>query len=65
MPDLDDIKAGYVDSTGKPLKCWKCGYTEFEQFDTYMEEHWVVEYSLKCKQCGSGVGHWAYGTWID
>lgn len=46
-----------------PTEC-DCGNKEFEKFNEYKEDYYVVEYSLKCKECGKVVGHWAYGYWL-
>lgn len=56
------VKQGYILEDGTPLKC-SCGCTDLEQTGEYYEEHWIVEYAVKCKSCGKQVGYWAYGSW--
>ena len=55
-------KEGYVDENGTPLKCLDCENTDFEIVDIYSGSQGLEEYSLKCKNCGNIVGHWAYGN---
>lgn len=58
------VDMGYISSDGTPLKCHKCGSKELEEYDEhYMEWEDREEYSVRCKQCGTEVGHWAYGNW--
>lgn len=56
------INNGYIDMDFQPLKCF-CGCTEFEQFGQILDEQSIVEFQVKCKDCGQKVGHWAYGNW--
>lgn len=67
MDDLDKyikqlITDGYIDENGAPLKCY-CGCKDFDTTNEYYEEFGLIEYQLKCKNCGKKVGHWAYGNW--
>lgn len=58
------VDMGYISSDGTPLKCHKCDSKELEEYDEhYMEWGDREEYSVRCKQCGTEVGHWAYGNW--
>lgn len=57
-----NIKQGYQLPDGQPIKC-RCGCTDLEDYGEYYEEHWIIEYSTKCKKCGRKLGHWAYGNW--
>lgn len=58
-----DVKNGYIAEDGTPLKCYKCNSKNMENYNKYYEEHWCIEYSVKCKECGTKLGHWAYGNW--
>lgn len=58
-----DIKKGYIAEDGQPLKCFKCGSKEMEDYGEYYEDHLCVEYGVKCKHCGQKLGYWAYGSW--
>lgn len=58
-----DVKRGYIAKDGTPLKCYKCNSTNLENYNKYYEEHWCIEYSVKCKEYGTKLGHWAYGNW--
>lgn len=58
-----DIKKGYIDKDGTPLKCFKCESKELEEYGQYYEEHYCIEYGVKCKDCGQKLGYWAYGSW--
>lgn len=52
-----------IDEEEYSLQC-ACGCDETEQYDEYKEDCYLVEYKLRCKKCGSFLGHWAYGNWI-
>ena len=56
------IQDGYIAEDGTPLKC-VCHCTDFKMEDMFRESIGLVEYSLKCRKCGTTVGHWAYGNW--
>jgi hypothetical protein len=58
-----DIKKGYIDKNGAPLKCFKCNSKEMYEYSEYYEDHLLVEYGVKCKHCGEKLGYWAYGSW--
>lgn len=58
-----DVKKGYIDRYGAPLKCYKCNSKNLEDYDEYYEEYWCVEHSVRCKECGTKLGHCAYGSW--
>lgn len=58
-----DVKNGYIAEDGTPLKCHKCNSKNMENYNKYYEEHWCVEHSVKCKDCGTNVDHWSYGNW--
>jgi len=49
-----------------PKRCF-CGCKEqIEYGHDYLETTYrgtLLEYSVKCKKCGRGLGHWAYGYW--
>lgn len=47
-----------------PLKC-SCGCDDTEEYDEYYEEYGRCEYKLRCKKCGSYLGSWAYGSWVE
>ncbi|AAK79183.1 hypothetical protein BJV85_002787 [Clostridium acetobutylicum] len=56
------IEDGLIAKDGTPLKCF-CGCTNLGNINEYYEEHWMVEYIVKCKECGRQLGHYAYGCW--
>ena len=61
-----EIKCGYIEPDGTPIKCIHCDSTELEEFDEYHIDGYgstLAEYSVRCKKCGRTVGHWAYGYW--
>ena len=49
-----------------PLRC-ECGCKETERRNVNTEDidgvQTEVEYSLYCKNCGTYLGHFAYGHW--
>lgn len=58
-----DVKNGYITNDGTPLKCYKCNSKDMKKYNEYYEEHWCVEYDIRCKECRAKLGHWAYGNW--
>lgn len=61
-----EIKNGYIEPDGTPIKCIHCDSTELEEFNEYHIDGYgstLAEYSVRCKKCGKTVGHWAYGYW--
>jgi len=52
-----------INHDGSPRKCFNCGCTEFYETNKYYEEHYLVEFQVKCLECGVKVGHWGYGNW--
>lgn len=61
-----EIKCGYIEPDGTPIKCIHCDSTELEEFNEYHIDGYgstLAEYSVRCKKCGRTVGHWAYGYW--
>ena len=56
------IDEGYLSRSGMPLKCF-CGSNQLEEMGQYYENHYLVEYGLKCSICGKKLGTWAYGSW--
>jgi hypothetical protein len=56
------IRDGYILSDGTPLKCF-CGCEDLYETGEYYDEHSLVEYEVKCKQCDARVGYYAYGYW--
>ena len=58
-----DIKDGYINNEGAPLKCRKCGSSHITTGNEYYENYGVIEYDAICVDCGEVVGHWAYGYW--
>ena len=60
------IEDGYIDSKGFPLKCFKCDGEElFQTNSQYLDSIGgpLLEYDMKCKNCDTIVGSWAYGHW--
>ena len=57
------IKDGYVTENLTPIKCQKCEGNNFDMENIYKQEFYVVEYDLKCVNCGTVAGHFAYGNW--
>ena len=61
-----EIKNGYIEPDGTPIKCIHCDSIELEEFNEYHIDGYgstLAEYSVRCKKCGRTVGHWAYGYW--
>lgn len=61
-----EIKNGYIEPDGTPIKCIHCNSTELEEFNEYHIDGYgstLAEYSVRCKKCGKTVGHWGYGYW--
>lgn len=61
-----EIKNGYIEPDGTPIRCIHCDSTELEEFNEYHIDGYgstLAEYSVRCKKCGRTVGHWAYGYW--
>lgn len=61
-----EIKCGYIEPDGTPIKCIHCDSTDLEEFDEYYIDGYgstLAEYSVRCKKCGRTVGHWGYGYW--
>lgn len=61
----DLIKSGLIDEYDlSPIKC-SCGCKNFYKHESWTEGYYgEVEFILRCDNCGSKVGHWAYGSWI-
>ena len=61
-----EIKHGYIETDGNPIKCIYCNSEELEDFDEYyLDGHGstLLEYSVRCKKCGKTVGIWSCGSW--
>lgn len=41
-----------------------CLHQETEQYDKFYEEGYLVEYAVKCVNCGKHLDRWAYGSWM-
>lgn len=54
---------GYIAKNGEPLKCEFCDSKELEDFNENYSDYGIVEYSVKCEECGKVLAHWAYGDW--
>jgi hypothetical protein len=60
-----ELKQGFINKDGAPIKCYKCGNTHFKQTNVYTEGEWgIVEYTAKCTNCGHNCGYWSYGCWM-
>jgi len=57
------IKDGYINNNGSPLKCHKCECNKLEQKINDRMESIVCEYKMICTNCNSDVGYWSYGNW--
>lgn len=57
------IQEGYTEEGGRPIKCEKCGCKKLRETDYCYGDAWIEAYSVKCKSCGTIVGHWSYGNW--
>lgn len=63
------INEGYIAKDGTPLKCWNCKGTNFTEFGhDYLDYCYgvgvgLLEYQLKCDECGKNVGYWVAGHW--
>ena len=61
-----EIKHGYIETNGRPIKCIYCNSEELEDFDEYYLDGYgshLLEYSVRCKKCGKTAGIWSYGSW--
>lgn len=61
-----NVKLGYVDNCGEPLKCYNCNSKNVEDYDLYHLDGYgstLIEYSVKCKECGRYLGTWSCGSW--
>ncbi|TVY09824.1 hypothetical protein [Paenibacillus cremeus] len=58
------IDKGYIAKDGKPLKCYHCESTNFDEKEYYLDGRFIViEKVVTCKDCNIKVGQWSYGTW--
>jgi hypothetical protein len=57
------VQEGYIDESGKPLKCHKDDCPDLIEVNKFYGETGLEEYSLKCKFCGDIVGTWSFGNW--
>lgn len=57
------IKSGYINENGAPLKCPHCDGKNFEDRNEYYDESSLVEFQVWCVDCNKSVGIWAYGDW--
>ncbi len=57
------VRDGYIDGTGKPLKCLFCDSSNLKDTNYIKSNYGIEEYDVVCKDCGKVVGHWAYGNW--
>jgi len=54
---------GYIAKDGEPLKCEFCNSKELEDFNESYNDYGLMEYGVKCKDCGKVLAYWAYGNW--
>ncbi|KEF40155.1 hypothetical protein M670_00171 [Schinkia azotoformans MEV2011] len=47
------------------MGCPKCGCDKTEEFNHFYEEHYIVEYSVRCVDCKLKLSTWSYGSWFD
>jgi len=60
----NQVKEGYISENGTPLKCFKCESKEMSEVNhDYLDGGRILEYDIKCKDCDTIVGSWAYGHW--
>jgi len=45
------------------IPCDKCGSTETVNKDCFYECGHLAEYDLRCAECNTYLGHFAYGNW--
>ncbi|QQO40655.1 zinc ribbon binding domain protein [Bacillus phage 000TH008] len=57
------IKDGFITEGGVPIKCYECCSENLEDYQHYYAEGSLVEYSVRCKDCGEHVSTWSYGFW--
>jgi hypothetical protein len=63
------INEGYVAEDLTPLKCWNCEGVKFSEYDHDFMDYYqgnginLLEYKLKCDECGECVGYWVTGNW--
>jgi hypothetical protein len=55
----------YYNTIGKPIKCYFCGSTDFQEkiIDRLETLGPVLEYEVHCKCCEGVIGHWGCGYW--
>lgn len=56
-------KQGYIEGDGTPIKCTCCGSTNLENYGYTYDNFYLVEYYVRCKDCGEELGTWSYGGW--
>jgi len=59
------IDDGYIYPNGAPKKCLNCECEKligvnYDYLDCYGQ---ILEYDMKCEDCDTIVGSWAYGNW--
>jgi hypothetical protein len=60
----EQIKDGYIDGNGVPLKCVHCESKDLGSKDYYQDGRaFVVETEIICNSCGKVTGQWVYGNW--
>ena len=59
----EDIKAGFFDEDGEPLKCKKCKSIVFmNRNEDYIANN-LCEFDEHCAVCGEFAAHWSYGQY--
>lgn len=51
----------YYTEEGRPKVCPFCGSLKLETVDHSYMEHILMEYGVRCVECGQYVGYWAHG----
>lgn len=57
------FSSGYINEKLEPIKCLKCGETEFKDTVKSTDGGYVSEKERCCLSCGYKNGYWAYGSW--
>ena len=70
IKDLETFEAmhylytrGFITNDGEPKRCVYCGSNNMEVYDKMYDNCYLVEYSVRCKDCNNRLGTWSYGSW--
>lgn len=57
------IELGLITNKLEPIKCGKCGSSEYKDEPTDYIDNLVVEKERVCDKCENVMGIWSYGYW--